>query len=643
MGFRTQVVERTVPGRPRGTCHARDGCWQLLARQEQPVLFLCAALPSTLAGGPPFMPPPQQPPAGGPPLADCLRTALAMLRPDSMGHVRRFVLQRDPEVDLGILRSPRAIACASLLDGERLLVNGTGIDLAAIRLPFLNIGVVNIGLVVGRVSARQAPAHPASASPASPASFAACTSSPRADGTAPGMCCGEPAVPPTLTVNMRTRSLSIGRYCRNEATGEALHVLSDVRDGSSSTVSLIWFGPRREDTLACERMDVICDAAKFAAGTLLGSVIRCERTTRVRDGPPRPPLRLPKSPTDLSVCAENVTYFSGVSRDFVATWRPKGTAALTAAPADGGTLAFTESFSSLDGSKLQSCTLRHMLVGIAVQARMGHYSPVHWTMSPVTAAYAMALRISATWAAADRSPTALEARGESGVDGVANVTSSSATAPPHETVAPSGGAATCKSFRQTAVTATPRVGPEMRGVSDASAVPFLGVSRNLSQGPFAAPAASQASTSSSPARSPLLARAPCRCPSRCPRPCPCPRPRPFPTAARASASAAALPSLPATAPAPDQELSSGQVQARGQAPDDRERMLEETRRKHSARRARNIEAAKRSNARRKAANVELAQQLELAQAVERVLRRREAELRVLNDKLRRRALMAVSP
>lgn len=212
-----------------------------------------------------------------------------------MSSVRSFLFSHDPSVDLGILSTPAAVARASILSGERVMLpSNTAVHMTAIRIPFINVGFFSVGVICGRVGVRAEPRAAAA-------------------GIAPP----ELLNPAASFSNMATRHMSLGRYCRDERTGEILHVVSDVRRVHSSTVSAIWYdGIRGSGAPGLqERMDILCDSALFATGRVVDSVIRCERSVKERLVHVLPPV-LPEGPADFSHQVGNMACHSGRSRDF---------------------------------------------------------------------------------------------------------------------------------------------------------------------------------------------------------------------------------------------------------------------------------------------------------------------------------------
>jgi hypothetical protein len=224
---------------------------------------------------PPSLPPPPQPsppppPAVAPPE---LLLALALTR----GPAGAFVLGWDNVVDLGILSDDEAVGAAVVHTGSRVAAGSdepTRVSL--MRVPFLYLSTVNVGLVIATVARRGS------------------------GGSA--------------SMHAQTRHIAMGRYALDAATGEMLSVVPDIRPGGASTVSLVWMGPPTCEFVR-ERVDVVCNLGLFTAGRLAESILSLERTTRV--GGDRPVTSLPNGPRDFRHLVRNIANCSGPTQEFV--------------------------------------------------------------------------------------------------------------------------------------------------------------------------------------------------------------------------------------------------------------------------------------------------------------------------------------
>lgn len=260
--------------------------------------------------------------------ADILR-ALEMTR----GPAGAFLLGCDPAVDLGILRDPSSLSAAVFHDGPRAPVDSSSppVRLSAMRVPFVNLGPINVGLAVGKAVV-----------------------SPRPDG---------------IAYNMETRLMSMGRYAVDMRTGEMLACMSALVAGGRQTLSLVWIGPPDCESVR-QRIDVLCDAQLFASGRVAESVINLERTTRVGGG--KCAGLLPSGPKDMRHLVANLAHYSGSCYDF-SEGQPK----------------FREHLRVVNGLEVQSA-----LMGAGVQCRLSGLRPGSLSVEASADLYTTAMRIS---------------------------------------------------------------------------------------------------------------------------------------------------------------------------------------------------------------------------------------------------------
>lgn len=104
------------------------------------------------------------------------------------------------------------------------------------------------------------------------------------------------------------RALSVGRYCIDNRTAETLEVVKDVRLLNSSTVSAIWYEGRSPSSDLQERLDIVCDAALFAMGRFVDSVISFQRSVKQMLTPASAPLILPGGAQDFTHQVRNAAF-----------------------------------------------------------------------------------------------------------------------------------------------------------------------------------------------------------------------------------------------------------------------------------------------------------------------------------------------
>lgn len=197
-----------------------------------------------------------------------------------MSAVRDFVLSRRASVDLGILTSRDHIGAASCLAGRREMVGGDcSMSIDLLHVPVVNIGHYGIGLVYAIVGG--------------------------GDGEGGNM-----------VKRAGADMIHCGRFCRDERTGETVHVMSDLRGHQLETVTLMWLGGAGRDSRARERMDFLCDATLFATGRIVQSVFRCEHTVRV-NSQDSPLSVVPSHGTDFSQAGNNMAFYGGRSEEFL--------------------------------------------------------------------------------------------------------------------------------------------------------------------------------------------------------------------------------------------------------------------------------------------------------------------------------------
>lgn len=197
-------------------------------------------------------------------------------------------------------------------------------------------------------------------------------------------------------VSNKTRAYSLGRYCRDERTGELLHVLSDVRRVQSSTVSTIWYEGINKVTDMQERIDLICDAPLFSSGRVVASVLSCERSVKQRMTPPVPPV-LPLGPLDFSNQTRNTLCHLGESHDFSLNaadgFRNNVLAPLRRGDVRGQSPVFRESLISCDEASPMTTAIRLRMMETATQFCLQRNCPLEG-MSVVVGMFRMALSMS---------------------------------------------------------------------------------------------------------------------------------------------------------------------------------------------------------------------------------------------------------
>lgn len=377
-----------------------------------------------------------------------LRAALHMLRPPHMAQARRFLLSRDSASDLGIISDGNAMQNAAVLSGECALAGGvgSGFCLESVFVPFLNIGTHNIGLVVLGTTSFNCPSGPGLTNPATQAVAAACEYDAEAvqsvrmkysgdgdrseqddDGAdffassiAHGACVdvtptaptampqpwprlvgaapiasqridapGKEPTPHNVLMPLETaRNFAVGRYCRDERSGELLYILSDISASSLDTVSVVWIGPPQgERGRVRERISVTCNASLFAAGALLESIMTSEYTVEVNSAGERPSI-LPSSAIDLSNNASNMESHTGSIDGYLV---PRSRLCGRTIDMMFSRQIYSTSLESLTSDRPCGLRLRRQLVEIAVQRQFLQARPMPWEMSPVVELYMHAL------------------------------------------------------------------------------------------------------------------------------------------------------------------------------------------------------------------------------------------------------------
>lgn len=194
----------------------------------------------------------------------------------------------------------------------------------------------------------------------------------------------------------KTRAYSLGRYCRDERTGELLHVLSDVRRVQSSTVSAIWYEGINNVTNLQERIDLICDAPLFSSGHVVASVLSCERSVKQRVTPPVPPV-LPLGPLDFSNQTRNTLCHLGESHDFSLNaadgFRYSALAPVRRGDLRGQSPVFRESLLPCDEASPTTATIRLRMMETATQFCLQKSCPLEG-MPLVVDIFRMALSMS---------------------------------------------------------------------------------------------------------------------------------------------------------------------------------------------------------------------------------------------------------
>lgn len=320
-------------------------------------------------------PPPRLAPIAAAEVAATLERALRLSR----GPAGSFLLASDSAVDIGVLRDPGAVAATTAHSGLRKTMHKSFAParLANMHVPFLNLGSVNIGLAVGRVEL----VMPGDGEGYGEGECGGSSPGGRegeggGDGGGGGVGGGGdgdggdfPYESSTSVADpsLRSRLMVMGRYARDEQTGEMLTILQDLRP-DAALVSLLWLGPALGDFVR-ERLDIVCDASVFATGRMEDSVLRCERTVRVGGGIPAG--LLPEGPLDMRHCRSNLGHLAGSSQDFLM-----------------GLPAFQEQLEISDPSA------RDHLMSIAVQSRVGTIYPDSLGVEAAVTLYKTALDIS---------------------------------------------------------------------------------------------------------------------------------------------------------------------------------------------------------------------------------------------------------
>lgn len=318
-------------------------------------------------------PPPRLAPIAAAEVAATLERALRLSR----GPAGAFLLASDPAVDIGVLRDPGAVAATTAHSGLRKTMHESFAParLANMHVPFLNLGTVNIGLAVGRVElvipgggeddgkVGDAGGGTGSCEGEDGSGGGGSGAGADSDGGDNLSNSNTSVVDPTL----KSRLMVMGRYARDEQTGEMLTILQDLRP-DADLVSLLWLGPALGDFVR-ERLDIVCDASVFATGRMQDSVLRCERTVRVGGGIPAG--LLPEGPLDMRHCRSNVGHLVGSSQDFLM-----------------GLPAFQEQL------EISDISARDHLMSIAVQSRVGTLSPGALGVEAAVTLYKTALDIS---------------------------------------------------------------------------------------------------------------------------------------------------------------------------------------------------------------------------------------------------------
>jgi hypothetical protein len=278
----------------------------------------------------------------------------------SSGPPGAFLLGTDPAVDLGVLRDPDAVAAIDVHSGVRAPAAAMPLLLSNMHVPFVNLGKVNIGLAIGRVER---------VGDWSGAVIPVAGGAAGVDGGGGGSVGGGGgAIGDVDVMNIMSRLMVMGRYARDEETGEMLTILTDLSTGSDAVVSLLWLGPAVGEYVR-ERVDIVCDAAMFSEGRIAESVIRCERTVRVGGG--QAAGLLPTSPMDMRNCGRNMGHLTGLSQDFVL-----------------GLPAFEEQMEASDD------LVRHQLILTAVQCKVAQIPPGTMGVSVGVQLYQVALQAS---------------------------------------------------------------------------------------------------------------------------------------------------------------------------------------------------------------------------------------------------------
>lgn len=206
--------------------------------------------------------------------AALLLRALALAR----GPAGAFLLGGDPDIDMGILASPDAVSSAVVHAGTRNAMTSTGahgstVDVCAMFVPFVNLGVICVGLLV------------------------------------------ETAQVQTNDRGLRpetVRNEAMSRYALNTETGEMLRVRNSVSPASEFVLQ--WTGVPIGDHVR-ERITFECDRRLFAAGRLEDSVTRFQRSTRVGGGACAGVKA--SGPRDMARSAENLAHNTGLVHEFV--------------------------------------------------------------------------------------------------------------------------------------------------------------------------------------------------------------------------------------------------------------------------------------------------------------------------------------
>lgn len=212
------------------------------------------------------------------------------------GFAERFLT--DTEVDLGIIRSTQALCDSSTVRNRRHLPGGGFAEQEITLVPLCNLGPVNVGLVIVR-----------------------------------GRRAGSGSDWWSARETKSSWNHFIGRYFRNEASGEMLYVLSDAGGtgaASESPVVLNWVGPPSGNTgLDRETINVQLDSKAWARALVLtrgegdtarfnkfasdgdGDIGVYERSVRRQSS--RQSLVLPAGPRDFRGCQVNLKSYCGVT------------------------------------------------------------------------------------------------------------------------------------------------------------------------------------------------------------------------------------------------------------------------------------------------------------------------------------------
>lgn len=215
------------------------------------------------------------------------------------------------------------------------------------------------------------------------------------------------ARPPAPATTVSSRRYQVGRYVRDERTGEIMYVMSGL---PPTTVTIMWIGPPQGAGRRVRKcISIQCDAALFARGKIVTSVLRSETTVRVQ-ALPAVRLQLPTSATDLTPSLPNMRTYAGPFDGYIVPHTTTNPAPHDAKHARhphhahhqhpprrrrpridlaAGRHIFSGHMSVADPECASTARARTAVLAVTAQQRIATASPTAWGIAPLLDAFAI--------------------------------------------------------------------------------------------------------------------------------------------------------------------------------------------------------------------------------------------------------------